>query len=59
MQGQGNPKLLPYNAALVEKIYLDELSPKNGVTDSSRLILLEFSSYLEKYVLNHGLNCCF
>jgi hypothetical protein len=47
--GPGNQQLKPFSAAVIENIYRDELQPAKGKVDMARLMLLEFSCYLEKY----------
>lgn len=47
----GNPKLKPFSAALIEKIYREELQPVDGKLNVTRVVLLEFSCYLEKFAI--------
>ena len=46
----GSASLKPFDATLIEKLYAEELAPAGQKGDTARLMLLEFSCYLEKYV---------
>jgi hypothetical protein len=53
--GPGNDKLKPFESNVVESIYSNEIHPSKGKSSTTRLLLLEFSCYLEKYI---SLCCC-
>jgi hypothetical protein len=55
----GNQSVLPFSPEVIEKIYQEDLTASDGkLVDIVRLVLLEISHYLEKYVFFVWLFLC-